>query len=65
MENKNRSAFPLPSDTPQDYSGSDIDGLNKREYFAGLAMQGMMSESTGYFWRFCLFLGLVFLSVNI
>lgn len=44
MENENRSAFPLPNDVPQDYSGSNIDGLTKREYFAGLALQGLCAN---------------------
>ncbi len=49
MENKNRSAFPLPSDVATDYSGSDIDGLSKREYFAGLVFQGLLANGwVGY-----------------
>lgn len=39
MKNKDKSAFPpLPSYT------DDERGLTKREYFAGMAMQGIMSN---------------------
>lgn len=50
MENKNLPAFPQPiaecngglSET-MDYNNLSI-GLSKREYFAGLAMQGLASH---------------------
>lgn len=50
MENKNLPAYPQPiaecngglSET-MDYNNQSV-GLSKREYFAGLAMQGMMSN---------------------
>ena len=45
MENSKKSAFPLTNDGG---IGADIDiqyGLTKREYFAGLAMQAIISAT--------------------
>ena len=46
--NKNESAFPRPYSELQKHDGlgtfSAQDGLTKREYFAGLAMQGILSS---------------------
>ena len=43
MENGKQSAFPLDGN----HTGHpDTIGLTKREYFAGLAMQGMFSQHT-------------------
>ena len=39
MENKDRPAFPVTKDM-----GYSDTGLSKREYFAGLAMQGVLSH---------------------
>ena len=39
MENKNKPAYPV---SDNNYSGV---GLTKREYFAGLAMQGLLATS--------------------
>jgi hypothetical protein len=41
MDNGNESAFPTISDECVSHQW----GLSKREYFAGLAMQGMLSNS--------------------
>lgn len=40
MKNKNRTAFPS--------SSGDSDGLTKLEYFAGLAMQGLLANDPSY-----------------
>lgn len=53
MENKyaNEPAFPLKLKEGEKYSGmSNIDGLSKREYFAGLAMQSAISDVHVQFW---------------
>ena len=42
MENANRSAFGFEGLT------SLAEGLTKREYFAGLAMQGVLSHNSKY-----------------
>jgi hypothetical protein len=42
MENGNYGAFACASD------GSHQPGLTKREYFAGLAMQGVLSQNSKY-----------------
>ena len=39
MENKDKAAFPL----------GDRKGLTKREYFAGLAMQGLLANNDGFY----------------
>lgn len=36
MENKNQPAFPVPDGTVEQ------NGLSKREYYSGLAMQGLL-----------------------
>jgi hypothetical protein len=41
-ENKNAPAFPATDGTTAFYEP----GLSKREYFAGVAMQGMLANST-------------------
>jgi hypothetical protein len=49
MTNGNDSAFPV-TDTDYDMGirrTEIIGGLTKREYFAGLAMQGIMANSDG------------------
>lgn len=52
--NPNDSVHPrtVPSDDFEDdspfYTTEDLPGLTKREYFAGLAMQGIMSNIPGY-----------------
>ena len=43
MENKDRPAFPVTKDM-----GYADTGLTKREYFAGLAMQGLISSDRVY-----------------
>lgn len=47
MENKNQPIHPLEFDSQKDTQNmgyvSKFRGLTKREYFAGLAMQGMLS----------------------
>ena len=49
MENSNIPAFPVKLRDGEKYDGhSNIDGLTKREYFAGLAMQGMMAHNGPY-----------------
>lgn len=42
MENKHKPAFY----NPNSYSMQGDDGLTKREYFAGLAMQGLLASMT-------------------
>lgn len=44
-ENKNQSAFPSHYEYSAKWGGDAIQapGLTKREYFAGLAMQGLLS----------------------
>ena len=45
MENGKQSAFPLDGEVSnQCGNGTSPTGLTKREYFAGLAMQGLMSN---------------------
>lgn len=50
MSNKNDFAFPV-LDTSQTPNGTNQLGLTKREYFAGLAMQGLIAcpDSSGNF----------------
>ena len=50
MGNSDKSAFARPSSEEESYEGSKAskirgsqNGLTKREYFAGLAMQGLLS----------------------
>lgn len=43
MENSSKSAYPILGDTLSD----DI-GLTKREYFAALAMQGILASGSIY-----------------
>lgn len=45
MSNGNQSAFGYGFCTANGDNHSDSPGLTKREYFAGLAMQGIMSQS--------------------
>jgi len=47
MENSDQSAFPVTKEI-LDLAGSGTDpfGLTKREYFAGLAMQGLLERFT-------------------
>lgn len=52
MENKDRSAYPLTdaqwtSRVGRGIKEQDIEGLTKREYFAGLALQGLCSNLSG------------------
>jgi hypothetical protein len=46
MSKANESAFPITGEVPGDMPGiattGMVGGLTKREYFAGLAMQGML-----------------------
>jgi len=49
MENKDRPIHPVTANV---FSGAHI-GLTKREYFAGLAMQGLLANSNynhDFFW---------------
>lgn len=46
MKNADKPAFPLDYDA--ELNGNKFKGLTKREYFAGLAMQGFISTGTGY-----------------
>lgn len=39
MENKEKPISPITNEVPEGY-----EGLTKREYFAGLAMQGILSK---------------------
>mgnify|MGYP006095675513 CR=1 FL=1 len=53
MKNANKPATPISvsSSTHGNICSSDFeygDGLTKREHFAGLAMQGLMSDEAGY-----------------
>lgn len=51
MENGERSAYPVPELLDQmgdQLEGLDVIGLTKREYFAAMAMQGMMSIDQSY-----------------
>lgn len=49
MHKKNNAAFPLPGSTAELHT--DFQGLTKREYFAGLAMQGeLASQDNGEVW---------------
>ena len=44
IKNGDKCAYPLPDAVmDEDYKHGTIDGLTKREYFAGLAMQGLLS----------------------
>jgi hypothetical protein len=40
-ENSSNSAFP----SPQSFDNQDANGLTKREYFAGLALQGLLASN--------------------
>lgn len=44
MENKNKSAFPLYMPPCDGLREKVIDGLTKREYFAAMAMQGLLAN---------------------
>lgn len=44
MENKDQPAFPTTWDTTHRPETQTDGGLTKREYFAGLAMQGMLAN---------------------
>ena len=46
IENSELPAFPCPSDV----HGQMHQGLTKREYFAGLAMQGLLSDVHVQLW---------------
>jgi hypothetical protein len=53
MSNANEPAFPQVTTTPAYTSDRELyadtsstGGLTKREYFAGLAMQGLLADST-------------------
>ena len=55
MENKNRSASPLNEETT-DRVDSKIDiytGLTKREWFAGMAMQGLLASFNSHSFNTC------------
>ena len=45
MENGKQSAFPLDGNH---IGHPDTIGLTKREYFAGLAMQGLLANENGF-----------------
>jgi hypothetical protein len=46
MENGKQSAFPLDGEVSnQCGNGTNPTGLTKREYFAGLAMQGLLANA--------------------
>ena len=42
MKNSEHSAFPLPKD--RDENKFNLNGLSKREYFAAMAMNGVLSS---------------------
>jgi hypothetical protein len=47
MENAERSAYPVPELLDQigdQLDGIDVIGLTKREYFAAMAMQGLLAN---------------------
>ncbi|MDW0189342.1 MAG: hypothetical protein QOA70_06790 [Nitrososphaeraceae archaeon] len=44
MENKDKPAYPIRSDE----GGYNQNGLTKREYFAAMAMQGLLSQTARY-----------------
>jgi hypothetical protein len=46
MSNKNESAFPLYMPPSDGLREKVINGLTKREYFAAMAMQGLLSNGT-------------------
>ena len=49
MKNADKPINPIPEDI-RDYSGNfdnRFSGLSKREYFAGLAMQGLLANCNG------------------
>ena len=49
----NEPAFPWEPDEPK-FSGNTYQpGLSKREWFAGLAMQGMMAQGSDFKWVDC------------
>lgn len=43
MDNGEMPAFPLPASVGKIKRCGPLDGLTKREYFAGLAMQGLLA----------------------
>lgn len=54
MENKNKPAYPVTNgkyaqqlDT---LNNDEAVGISKREYFAGLAMQGLLANNHSFFW---------------
>lgn len=46
MKNADNSTFP----TVQTQDNQSNNGLTKREYFAGLAMQGLLANNHPFFW---------------
>ena len=47
MSNGNQSAFPVPAYVDAEgYTVPPVAGMSKREYFAGLAMQGLLAGRT-------------------
>lgn len=45
MDNKNEPAFGFTDNRSSNYEDNEVHyGLSKREYFAGLAMQGLMTK---------------------
>jgi len=46
MKNKDLPAYPLPNEAAPFEKHSAIDGLTKREHFAVMAMQGILSNSS-------------------
>jgi len=49
MENGNKGAFSIPAFYHPDFGiDGPQQGLTKREYFAGLAMQGVLSHNSKY-----------------
>ena len=44
MKNRDLPAFPLPNEAAPFEGHSAIDGLTKREYFAAMAMQGIVAN---------------------
>ena len=52
MENGNRPinpVFEMPDDLSSNLSGKDVIGLTKREYFAAMTMQGILSGQNYHF----------------